>query len=256
MSPKLTADDRTIGPDRTRPATRDDPDAATYYVDDIQQNPEVCANCFRKLRDVVIPHSPKKSVRAGLVRYYVPKDDRVETAKHPAEAPSRNPPNACSGCGAIRGATKRPLSTDDAVQYARHLSDTLADLGVQHDPITLIAVVAHRKRFPRYATRDDDTFHVAVDYARDGSDYTIADVLSTGATDPGRLERVDQPDTPRHRGREDATFQPVHARDYPALPAPDPDDADDRHRRAYHGRPTLYTTDDELDRADDEGDRE
>jgi hypothetical protein len=165
---------------------------AKVFVDRIQRNPEVCSNCFVKIRDVVIPHSWRRSVREGLVRYYVSKETRTESAAIEGDR-AGNPPKACKNCGSIRGATNRPLPKSRAVEYAWNLSTTLRELKIDHNPVVLAFVVAHRKRFPRFAMSDDDTFRLAVEYALDATEYGMADVLGTKGidTDPANIVRDD-----------------------------------------------------------------
>lgn len=165
---------------------------AKVFVDRIQRNPEVCSNCFVKIRDVVIPHSWRRSVRKGLVRFYVSKDTRTESAAIEGDG-ARNPPKACSNCGSIRGATTRPLPKSRAVEYAWNLSTTLAELKIDHNPLVLAFVVAHRKRFPRFGMSDDDTYRLAVEFALDATEYEMADVLGLGGldADPANIVRDD-----------------------------------------------------------------
>ena len=164
---------------------------AKVFVERVQRNPEVCSNCFLKIRDVVIPHSRRRSVRKGLVRYYVSKETRTESAA--IDGDSGNPPKACSNCGSIRGATTRPLPKPRALEYARNLSTTLAELKIDHNPLVLGFVVAHRKRFPRFAMSDDDTFRLAVEFALDATEYDVGDVLGLGGldADPANIVRKD-----------------------------------------------------------------
>ena len=186
----------------------DDVPPSNVFVKRVQRNPEVCSNCFLKIRDVVIPHSWRRSVRKGLVRYYVSKDSRTDSAAVDDDSAS-NPPKACSNCGSIRGATTRPLPKERAVEYAHNLSGTLAELHVDHNPVVLAFVVAHRKRFPRFAMSDDDTFRLAVEYALDATDYEIGDVLGLGGIDADPANIV----------REDGQFTVDVLVDRPALPA-------------------------------------
>jgi len=202
----------------------DDTEAARIFVDVLQRNPEVCSNCFLKIRDVVLPWSWKVSVRAGLVRFYVSKPDRVEKA-HVDDGRARNSPNACANCGSIRGSTVRPLPKDRAIEYAWNLSQTLDELDVAHNPLLLAFVVAYRKRFPDFGSRDDDTFRVAVEYAIDATDYGFPDLFANGPSNPAWTSAdpiVERPALPRGRDLDD-----------------------DRPDRAYHGRPALFRVADE-----------
>lgn len=177
-----------------------DVDPSDVYVELVQQNPEVCSNCFIKIRDVWFPHATaldKRGVHTAtwrsLVRYYISKPDRVESAN--VETAS-NQPNACANCGSIRGSTVRPLPSERAVEYAWNLSRTLARFGVEHDPLLLAFVVAHRKRFPDFGSRDDDNFRVATSYAIASTSPSIEDVLVPGPEDPARTSTSPIADPP------------------------------------------------------------
>lgn len=167
----------------------DDTEAARIFVDVLQRNPEVCSNCFTKIRDVWFPHDFALDKRGehtvswkGLVRYYISKQNRVESAAIDGE--SGNPPNACSNCGSIRGSTMRPLPKERAIEYAWNLSKTLRELHVEHNPLLLAFVVAYRKQFPDFGSRDDDTYRTAVEYAIADTDLGFDDLLSNGPTNP------------------------------------------------------------------------
>lgn len=205
----------------------DDTEAARIFVDVLQRNPEVCSNCFLKIRDVYFPHDFALDKRGehtwtwkGLVRYYISKPDRVETA---AVEGSGNPPNACANCGSIRGSTNRPLPKDRAVEYAWNLSSTLSNLDVEHNPLLLAFVVAFLKQFPEFGSRDDDNFRTAVEYAIADTDLGFRELLTNGPANPAwtdddpLVERTALP-----RGRDD-----------------------DRRPRAFHGRPALFRRRDE-----------
>jgi hypothetical protein len=185
--------DLRSGPTIDDARTDSEPSPGDVFVDVLQRNPEVCSNCWLKIRDVILPYSWKKEVRKGLVKFYTAKPDRTEPAKFPGES-SRNPPKSCSNCGSIRGSTVRPLPKDRAIEYAWNLSETLCLLEVEHDPLVLAAVVARRKRFPRFGSTDDDNYRVAIEYALEHTDFSIEDVLEAGRTDPARLVR-DEDDT-------------------------------------------------------------
>lgn len=207
----------------------DDLDVGALFRDDLQRNPEICSNCWTHIRDVVFPHDSASGDRGentetwkGLVRYYVSKPDRTESARIPGQSPTRNPPRSCSNCGSIRGTTFRPLSRTRAVEYAWNLSATLRRFDVEHNPVVLALTVAHRKRFPEFASRDDDNFRLAVEYA---VEFHARDVLVPGPTDPARVVQDDH-------GNE--IVEPRI--DRPALPAPGPD----ARPRAFHGRPSLH----------------
>lgn len=197
------------------PRDADEPDPADLFVDELQRNPEVCSNCFQKIRDVVLPWSWRKSVRKGLVRYYLSNPARTESATF-AEGTARNPPKACSNCGSIRGSTSRPLAKELAIEYAHNLSETLAQFGVEHNPLVLVFVVAHRKRFPEFASADEDTYRVAIEYAITYTRFDMRDVLSTGDDDPANLVRDDS----RSQG---SRFRRRRRR--PAPPLPESSDA-------------------------------
>jgi hypothetical protein len=197
----------------------DDTEAARIFVDVLQRNPEVCSNCFLKLRDVVFPHDSAKSFRSpnshtwkGLVRHFLAKPDRVERAA--VDSGAGGQPTNCENCGSIRGATRRPLSRPRAIEFATNLSETLTLLDVDHNPLLLQFVVTLRNLFPRFATRDDDTFRTAVEYAIDDTDHTVADLFADGPRSPV-VEDADPFPTP------------------PKLPPAD----DSTRRRSCHGRP-------------------
>lgn len=200
----------------------DDLDVDALFRDDLQRNPEVCSNCWTHIRDAVLPYSWKSEVSKGLVRFYVSKPDRTESATFRDDHSARNPPKACRECGSIRGTTFRPLSGTRAVDFAFNLSATLARFDVEHNPVVLALTVAHRKRFPEFAGRDDDTFRLAVEYA---VEYHAREVLRVGPTDPARVVQD---------ANGDEIVRPRTNR--PALPAPGPD----ARPRAYHGRPALH----------------
>lgn len=184
-----------------------EPDTETardVYRERIQQNPEVCSNCLTHIRDVVLPHSEKKEIAKGLVRWYEAKPDRTNRANVPETSSARNPPRCCANCGSIRSTTRRPLQYDRAVEYTWNLSRTLLDLEVEHNPLVLAFVVAHRKRFPRFGSNDDDTYQVALEYALPSTTGSIDAVLRPGLADPARIDtdpRVDHPALPRGTGR-------------------------------------------------------
>ncbi|OYR81689.1 hypothetical protein DJ71_13035 [Halorubrum sp. E3] len=184
-----------------------DVEASDVFVELIQRNPEVCSNCFLKIRDVWFPHAVAASKRGrnthvwkSLVRYYISKPDRVEDGDGET---ARNPPKACANCGSISNATMRPLPKERVPEYAANLSRTLAGFGVEHNPLLLVFVVVHRKRFPDFGSTDGDNFRVAVEYAIDETSPTIEDVLVPGPTDPARTDDdpvVDRPALPAGTG--------------------------------------------------------
>ncbi|MDY6780412.1 MAG: hypothetical protein SV760_07700 [Halobacteria archaeon] len=199
--------------------------ADRYFVDLVQRNPEVCTNCFLKIRDVHFPHDFALDKRGehtktwkSLVRYFIGKGERTESAAIDEDG-AKNPPHACANCGSIRGSTVRPLPKDRAVDYAWNLSQTLAAFDVEHNPLTLAFVVAYRKQFPRFGSNDDDTFATAVEYAVDETSASIEDVFAYGPDNPAWQEG-----------------DPLTKRT--ALPAPD----DDARPKAFHGRPALFET--------------
>jgi len=177
-----------------------DVEATDVFVELIQRNPEVCSNCFLKIRDVWFPHAVAASKRGrnthvwkSLVRYYISKPDRVEDGDGET---ARNPPKACANCGSIN-ATMRPLPKERVPEYAANLSRTLAGFGVDHNPLLLAFVVSHRKRFPDFGSTDGDNFRVAVEYALAETSPTIEDVLVPGPDDPARTDDDPSSITPR-----------------------------------------------------------
>lgn len=192
----------------------DRPSAREIFRDRIQRNPEVCSNCFRHIRDVFYPHDVALSKRGdhtitkqALVRYYIPKGERTQSARLPEETAAENPPSSCARCGSIRGSTVRPLPMGRAVAYGWELSRTLAAFDIVHSPLALGFVVAHRKRFPALASRDDETFEVAIATALPYTGPELSDVLRETGDDPARSAAVGA----------DGRLAPPFA---PALPAP------------------------------------
>jgi len=195
-----------------------DVDPGDVFVELIQQNPEVCTNCFLKIRDVWFPHAVALSKRGrnthvwrSLVRYYISKPDRVEDGDGET---GRNPPKACANCGSISNATMRPLPKERVPEYAANLSRTLAAFGVDHNPLLLAFVVAHRKRFPDFGSTDGDNFRVAVEYAIDETSPTIEDVLVPGPNDPARTSSspiADPPALPSGTGERRRRVRPFVA---------------------------------------------
>lgn len=170
-------------------------EASAAFKNLIQSNPEVCSNCFLHIRDIYYPHDDALDKRGahtetykGLVRYFLPKSNRVSRAKIPEDTSARNPPLSCDNCGSIRASTRRPLPTDAAVSYAWNLSKTLAHFDVEHDPLLLAFVVAHRNRFPALSGRDDETFREAVEFAAAETDTSYQQLLTPNRADPARTE--------------------------------------------------------------------
>lgn len=200
----------------------DDTEAARIFVDVLQRNPEVCSNCFLKIRDVWFPHfvygnNTMRSERSfswkGLVRYYISKADRVESAAVD-DGRAGNPPNACANCGSIRGATTRPLPKDLAVEYAWNLSSTLENLNVEHNPLLLAFVVAHLKRFPEFGSRDDDNYRTAVEYAIGDTDLGFRELLTNGPANPAWTDDdplVERPALPAATGERRRRVRPFVA---------------------------------------------
>lgn len=180
------------------------PSAQEIFRDRIQRNPEVCSNCFRHIRDVVHPHDVAMSKRGdhtitkqSFVKYFVPKGERVVSARIAEESPARSPPNACRNCGSIRGSTVRPLPMERAVEYAWNLSRTLGAFDIVHSPLAIGFTVAHRKRFPEFGSRDDATFEAAILVALPDPRPDLEDVLLGTRDDPARTDDEPRRDRPR-----------------------------------------------------------
>lgn len=173
----------------------DETEAAAAFKNLVQSNPEVCSNCFLHIRDIYFPHSTALDKRGahtetyqGLVRYFLPKRNRVERANVPEDQSARNPPLSCGNCGSIRASTRRPLPTHLAIAYAWNLSATLSHFGVEHDPLLLAFVVAHRNRFPALSGRDDDTFREAVEFSAAETATSYQQLLTPNRADPARVD--------------------------------------------------------------------
>lgn len=167
------------------PAQRHDPDryqatpsepspADDVYQSHIQQDPEICNTCFRRVRHVILPHSYRRQTKGGLVRYYKAREG-IASSEHGAADVASNPPRACQ-CGEI-DTQLRPLSKSDALKAAFELSARLTAKGHEHNPLVLVATVTLRKTCPKFATRDDDTFEQAVANALDRTGTAVADLL-------------------------------------------------------------------------------
>ena len=197
-------------------------DPSDVFVEEIQKDPEVCNNCFRKNYDVILPWSWKRTVRKGLVRYYIPANSTTESAPHAGET-CRNPPRACL-CGRIGGYTDRPLQKWRAVDFAWNLGETVTRKGYTVDSLLLASVVLFRKQVPRFGSRDDENFAVALTRSLATTSYSWDDLLRDGVRDDVLNARIDDPDDPASWG----DFRRLRSGNVPALP---PGTGDRRVRR-------------------------
>lgn len=148
----------------------------------IQRAAEICSSCFRWNYDIVYPHTLGTSGPDGTVRYFIPTEDTTKPLSS-AGRECRNPPRACN-CGRVGTLRNRPLPKLDALEAAGHLSHTLTRLGIEHNPLLLLATVTLRKSTPSFATQDDRNFDLATARSLPNYRYSFADYLSPDITDP------------------------------------------------------------------------
>lgn len=159
-----------------QPVTPDD-----VYHEHVQRDPEICNTCFSHVRDIVLPHSYRRTLKPALVRYYVSRGDVTNRELGAADV-AEHPPRSCR-CGEL-DVQLRPLTKRDALAAARELSHRLTEKGHRHDPLLLQLIVARRKRIPTYATQDDETFRLAVDRSLARTSYDYRDLLVNDKTPP------------------------------------------------------------------------
>ncbi|WP_248908135.1 hypothetical protein [Halocatena marina] len=179
--------DRPFDDDPERPdhphAEDDEQLDSSLFKEEIQRDPEICSSCFLKNYDVVHPYSHRTSLRRRFVRYFVPSGDTTQAIPQ-AGIPTRNPPRACE-CGRLGPLRSRPLSKEHAIEAAWHLSRTLAQKGIEHDPLLLVATVLSRKTAGgNQSMRDDSNFAVAVERSLLHTEYSMDDWLTESGTQP------------------------------------------------------------------------
>lgn len=170
------------------------------FKQEIQRDPEICSSCFLQNYDVIIPYSPRRSVRPGLVRYFIPANDTTRPLSQAARECS-NPPRACQ-CGRVGTLRDRPLPKDRAIDYAWNLSKTLAQKGIEHNPLLLAFVVACRKRLPEEASRDDRNYDLATAQSLPTYQFDFSDLFETPPQlPPGQPTDSSAPSFSRHRNK-------------------------------------------------------
>lgn len=138
----------------------------------IQQNPDVCANCFRRNWDryEVNFYQP---IHKADDRFYPLRDSIapiVSDKRYPTEetqsAYDEHGERVICKCGVMSAFDKeRPVSKRQLLDYVNHLTDTLEELDVDFDEDVLYDHVRARKADPKYQGRDDEIIGEAVERA-------------------------------------------------------------------------------------------
>lgn len=142
----------------------------SIYKEKIQQNPDVCSNCFRRNRDrfpinAVMNEGTVYPIRQSL-------QPIVSDKTYPRDSlESVNIDNgtafACQ-CGVISPFTTiRPIDNSEMIDYAHRLRETLENGGVSMDHDTFYSTIRDLKNKPEEQGHDDRVFERATQRAVD-----------------------------------------------------------------------------------------
>lgn len=133
------------------------------YQDNVLSNPEVCNNCYRRIRE---PRAVREHLRSDVTvgQAQTGRVRTTTTVEHvPDELPTDDRVTFCE-CGAD-GAFDRPRSkweVDDVRTYAKTLSRTLDSLGVDHDRKTFFEQAIQRHEFDDRHYQTDEILAAAL----------------------------------------------------------------------------------------------
>lgn len=159
---------------------RDQPDRIFQRY--IFSNPEVCSNCFRRLKSDHVRiawgetgHDQEpQATRLEAARSHEtgpgeigPEGPIIETREVDNTAISKYPVRTvCECCGAVAGrADDDPLSRREALQRAEHLANRLEEIGEPVDVGLLKHLVAHLKSREKFSSFDTECFEAATTVA-------------------------------------------------------------------------------------------
>lgn len=141
----------------------------------IQRNPDICSNCFRRIRETYERNYAVGIAGRELYAKKLPRDtpdlkitldDKTDyVAKDPASVGTRT---VCE-CGVPPGATVRPLSKERFMDHGQRLADRINELrvsGNKVDEATFFTELEHLKSQPDNQFDEDAMYASAVDRAK------------------------------------------------------------------------------------------
>lgn len=196
---------------------------------EIQDDPDVCANCFRKLRDRYERNYRVETFRKdGQTKLWLqPVDDMghdvyrrpQDTIKIPQEGGLNGMVTVCE-CGYRYTPDRsvewrnRPLDKRDFFEYAENLYDRLDEAGVKYDRDELEEELSRIKSRPDMQKKDDLIYEKAIDNVgrkeliADGGQMIVDHFKGTSL----RVERLDKPETYYFGKSKDEVPQIPHGR--------------------------------------------
>ena len=137
------------------------------FVEYIQQDNDICNNCFRRTHVTYERNFAVDNVGDELWLRKVELSDRSwrlpdETTKAPLGTVTDGESVTCK-CGAGHVMTIRPVDTQTAIEYAKRIAKRLEEKGVNHDTDVLLDTVRRKMQEPdKQGKQDNDVFGASV----------------------------------------------------------------------------------------------
>jgi len=140
------------------------------FVEYIQQDSDICNNCFRRTHVTYERNFAVDTVDGELWARKIEVSDRSwrlpdETTKAPLGSVTDGESVTCK-CGAGQVTTLRPVDTQTAIEYAKRIAKRLDEKGVNHDTDVLLDTVRQKMgESDKQGKQDSEVFGESVQRA-------------------------------------------------------------------------------------------
>lgn len=133
------------------------------YSEEIEQNSNICSNCYRRLKFVVEPHEKTPDIAGDVVFH----DEQTDSAWFDDRVPNgTNRPSVkrrhCK-CGCVSPYTKFDRPIRDFHKYAIRIYERMEELGYELNESEFVESVHEKKDLPEYQHKDEQVFEDAIE---------------------------------------------------------------------------------------------
>lgn len=139
-------------------------DRDSTFSQEIEHNPHICTNCYRRLRYVLKPHEDMPDVVDGKLEYtnsayFDYFGDEQETGR-----PSKK--KSYCKCGNVDDAKIRPLDKKELFDIAERVCDHLDEMNVEIDKETFFNIIREKKSDPENQFNEEVILEEAVERSK------------------------------------------------------------------------------------------
>lgn len=136
-------------------------DQDSTFTEEIEHDPNICTNCYRRIRFRLTPHETMPDTVSGILEY----PDSTSFAYFEDKQESGNPSvkKSYCECGFVDEGKIRPLSKNEMTNVAKRVHERLREKDIEHDEDKFFSVVRDEKSDPEMQFNEEKILEKAIE---------------------------------------------------------------------------------------------